>query len=187
MSGIFLALYVKWANDAYGYFLPLATLVFALLIGYALSSAYKRGIRIPIVAQLIDSTERPEVINNMPGKGALSFFLGSLLVVLLFGFDASVASASIAVLAIGDSVSTLVGRNFGRHKIQYNPAKSWEGTLSGLVFAAIGASLLLSPELAIIGALGGMLVESLPLKADDNITIPLGAGTAVSLALYFQS
>lgn len=187
MSGVGVALYVKWVNDAYGYLLTLASLILAFLAGLALTTAYKKGIKIPLLVQLIDLTERPEVIRDAPGKGALSFFLGSLLALIFFGFDVGIASASIAVLALGDSASTLVGRNFGWHKIQYNRSKSWEGTLGGLVLATVGASLLLWPELALVGAIGGMFIESLPLKTDDNITVPLGAGTAMSLALYFQS
>ncbi|MFQ5815916.1 MAG: diacylglycerol/polyprenol kinase family protein [Candidatus Hydrothermarchaeaceae archaeon] len=187
MSGVGLAVYVKWANDTYGYPIPIVTLVLALFLGYVLTSAYKRGIEIPIVSRLIDTTERAEVIEETPGKGALSFFLGSLLAFVLFGHNINVASASIVILALGDSTSTLIGRNFGGHKIRYNYEKSWEGTLSGITFAAIGASLLLKPELAIIGAFAGMMIESLPLTVDDNIIVPLGAGAAISFALYFQS
>ncbi|MEE9595026.1 MAG: hypothetical protein V3V92_06465 [Candidatus Hydrothermarchaeales archaeon] len=187
MSGIGVAIYVKWANDLYGFLVPLTTLTLALTFGYILASSYKRGIRIPIVSRLIDSTERAEVIREAPGKGALSFFLGALLTLVIFGFNINVVSAGIAILAFGDSVSTLVGKNFGKHKIQYNNMKSWEGTLSGIIFAAVGASLILKPEIAIIGAVAGMMIESLPLDFDDNISVPIGASAAMSLVLYFQS
>ncbi len=187
MSGIGVAIYVKWSNDAYGYIVPLSTLVLALLIGNIFALTYKKGIKIPIVSYIIETTERAEVIAEAPGKGALSFFLGALLTLIIFRFNMNVVSAGIAILALGDSASTLAGRNFGRHKIQYNNHKSWEGTLGGIIFAAVGASMIIKPEIAIIGAVFGMLIETLPLNFDDNISVPISACAAMSFALYLQS
>jgi dolichol kinase len=187
MSGFMVAIYVKWAGISYGFLTTFITLGVVLTTGYVLASVYKRGVEIPIVSQLVDMMERPEVIRESPGKGALSFFLGAILTLVIFRYDINVVSASIAILALGDSISTLVGINYGGHKIWYNRKKSWEGTLSGALFASLGTSLLIRPEIAVVGAFGGMIIETLPLKVDDNIAVPLGAGFAMSLVLYLQS
>lgn len=188
MSGIAVALYVRWAHDRYGYAFALLTLALVTLLGYAIAWTYKKGHRLPAISKLIDITERPGVIEDDPGRGALSFFIGSLLTLLLFGFNVSIVSASILILALGDSTSTLVGRGFGRHKLSYNPEKSWEGTAGGFFLALLGSSILLGDlRLAFIGSMAGMLFESLPLKLDDNIGIPLSAGAAMALAFYLQS
>ncbi len=158
---------------------------FALLLGAGLiiSYGYKKGIRFPIISKIVDSTEREGVIDELPGKGVLSFFFGRLLVLLLFGSRIEVACAAIIILALGDSFSTLTGIRFGRHKIFYNREKSIEGTIGGFVPAFVGAMIFVSPETALLGAFTGMAVESLPLKTEDNITIPVVSGFFMSIRL----
>ncbi|MFQ6136953.1 MAG: diacylglycerol/polyprenol kinase family protein [Candidatus Hydrothermarchaeales archaeon] len=180
-SGALLSFYIIWVG-----WLPSTVAICAMLIATVLiAEGHKRGRRLPLLSTLIDSTERPEVIEESPAKGAIRFFIGALASLLIFGLiDLNVASASIIILALGDSASTLVGKNFGRHKILYNREKSWEGTIAGLVFALIGAQVFVKLPIAIAGAIAAMLIESVPLKIDDNITIPTFSGLMMSLALY---
>ncbi len=172
MSGAVFPFYVLSA----GLGLSVSTFLFLLVAGLIISYGYKKGVRFPIISKIVDSTEREEVIEEFPGRGALGFFFGSLAVLLLFGARIEVACAAIIILALGDSFSTLTGKRFGRHKIFYNPDKSVEGSIGGLVPAFIGAMVFVSPETALLGAFTGMAVESLPLKIDDNITIPVVSG-----------
>ena len=182
-SGVVVALYVRWSYDALGFLAPFATLVLAILFLYLAAEGYKRKLRLPIVSDIIDAAERAEAIEKSPASGALFFFIGSLFSLVMFNSNINVVCASILILALGDSVSTLVGRKFGRSKIFYNPAKSWEGSIGGFAFALLGALTQVSLPVAFIGALAGMLAESLPIKVDDNITIPVFAGLAMSLAV----
>lgn len=179
MSGIVFPFYVLVA----GRYVSIGTFAFLLSAGLMISYAYKKGVRFPIISKIVDSTERKEVIGELPGKGALSFFFGSLLVLLIFGSSIEVACASIIILALGDSFSTLVGKRFGRHKIFYNPEKSVEGSIGGFVPAFIGAMIFVSPEIALLGAFIGMATESLALKIDDNIAIPVVSGFFMSIRL----
>ncbi|MFZ3077632.1 MAG: diacylglycerol/polyprenol kinase family protein [Candidatus Aenigmatarchaeota archaeon] len=110
-------------------------------------------------------------------RGAFYFYLASA--VSLFLFPLPIAMISITVLALGDSFSTAVGI-FGRNRIFYNRKKTWEGTLAGFA-AAFAGCYLISPQLAFIAAFVGMAVESLPLKTDDNLTIPIMTGIALSV------
>lgn len=127
-------------------------------------------------------------------RGAFYFYLASA--VSLFLFPLTVAMLSITVLALGDSASTAAGifgkstktefsgcrKPFGfrAHRIFYNRKKTWEGTLAGFAAAFCGC-LLISPQLAFFAAFIGMFVESLPLKIDDNLTIPILTGIALSV------
>lgn len=179
MSGAVFPFYVLLV----GRYVSIVTFALLLGAGLIISYCYKRGIRFPIISKIVDSTEREGVIDELPGKGALSFFFGSLLVLLLFGSRIEVACAAIIILALGDSFSTLTGIRFGRHKIPYNQDKSIEGTIGGFVPAFVGAMIFVSPETALLGAFTGMAVESLPLKTEDNITIPVVSGFFMSIRL----
>lgn len=179
MSGAFFPFYVLAA----GKYLSIITFAFLLISGFLVSYGYKKGIRLPIIARIVDSTEREGVIDELPGKGTLSFFFGSLLVLIIFGSNIEIASASIIILALGDSFSTITGIRYGRHKIPYNQDKSIEGTIGGFIPAFIGATAFVSPMTALLGAFIGMAVESLPMKTDDNITIPVIAGLFMSMRL----
>ncbi len=122
-----------------------------------------------------------------PFMGAIWFFFTAGLAFLIFPLD--IASASVFMLSIGDSFSTLVGIHFGRHKIVGK--KSLEGTLA--CFLGCLFTLLIIPPLVVVpGAVAATLAEILPdigvlknLKnkgwIDDNFLIPIIAG-AVMLA-----
>lgn len=110
-------------------------------------------------------------------RGAFYFYLASA--VSLFLFSQQIAMLSITVLALGDSFSTAAGI-FGKRKIFYNGKKTWEGTSAGFAAAFIGC-FLINSYLALPAALFGMLAESLPLKIDDNLTIPILTGIALSV------
>jgi dolichol kinase len=176
-SGTVLPFYIIYA----GLDLSVSTFLFFLVAGLIISYGYKRGVRFPVISNIVDSTEREGVIDEFPGKGALTFFFGSLLVLLLFGSNLNVACAAIIILALGDSFSTLAGRRYGAHKIFYSREKSVEGSIGGFVPAFLGALIFVSPTAALVGAGVGMAVESLPAKIDDNVIIPLAAGLAMFL------
>lgn len=110
-------------------------------------------------------------------RGAFYFYIASA--VSLFLFPLSVAALSITVLALGDSFSTAAGI-FGKRKIFYNRKKTWEGTLAGF-FVSFASCFLINPYLAFPAAFFGMLAESLPLEIDDNLTIPILTGVALSV------
>lgn len=177
MSGAALPFYVLYA----GLYLAVSTFLFLLTAGLIISYGYKKGVRLPVISKIVDSTEREGVIEEFPGKGTITFFFGSLMVLLLFGSNINVACAAIIILALGDSFSTLVGKRYGRHKICYSKEKSVEGTIGGFVPAFFGATIFVLPQVALVGALVGMAVESLSVKIDDNVIIPLAAGLVMFL------
>ncbi len=124
-----------------------------------------------------------------PFMGAFWFYFAFALT--FFIFPLSVASAACIILAVGDSLSTLIGNPLGRHQIG---GKSLEGSLAFLISSFLTASIFINPFIALAGAIAGTLVELVPeagfLKnlnrrglLDDNLLIPLASGAVMWLAL----
>jgi dolichol kinase len=91
------------------------------------------------------------------------------------------ALVGIYALAIADPLAAIVGIQFGRRRIAHN--RSLEGSLAFFVSTLAIAALVLgygsaAPARTIAGAastigLAGAVCEVLPLRIDDNLTIPL--------------
>ncbi|WP_457555922.1 diacylglycerol/polyprenol kinase family protein [Candidatus Pyrohabitans sp.] len=194
MSGAVTPFYLYFFYQRFSSWLAPEALVAGMLAtGYGIAHLYKRGIRLPVFAKLVDIAEREEVRQSSPGKGTFRFFLGVLVCMLIFGSLLGapffVVGSGILVLALGDSMSTLAGRKLGRRKLPYNSAKSVEGTLLGTCYAFLGIMAYLhffhgleiqqAAVFAFAAASAGMLAESLPLKVDDNFVIPIAGSAAV--------
>ena len=118
-------------------------------------------------------------------NGASNVLISSLLSVLLF--PKIIAINAITILIISDTTSALVGRRFGRHRFL---AKSLEGSLAFFISAVL--VVLVAPKIdrlpmeyiiGFIAAAIGTVVEALPIKIDDNLSIPLAVGFSL-WALY---
>ena len=156
-----------------------------LLLGIISSILIKKKIKIPLIYWFLNKMDRDEDLKNFPGKGPIFFVLGCILSLLLF--EKNLALASIMVLTIGDAVSLLFGINFGRTVNPLNKKKLIEGTIIGILLSTIAATLFLNLREAFIASLFGMIIESIELRItkkiiiDDNITVPLIAGSSVLL------
>jgi dolichol kinase len=98
----------------------------------------------------------------------------------LYAFSTDVASAAICFLAFGDVAATTVGERYGKSKIG---DKSLEGT-AAFIAAGLFVGLVLLPiaEIIVAGAVIAAAVELVPL-ANDNFTIPIAAGAAMTLLM----
>ncbi len=119
-----------------------------------------------------------------------SFFILAMLALTL-GFPLYLLSATIAIVAFGDGMATLVGmtRSTGH--------KTLRGSLAFLVFGSVFAFLfgswILSWQLlpvigyefmfflAVIGSVVGALVEVVSTETSDSLTVPLGSAMAMWL------
>lgn len=138
-----------------------------LFLGFLLINLVVRGYKVPIASWFVETFERKDA--PLPGYGSAWYVVGLLLSCILIP-DINFLAATIVILAFGDAASTIYGRN-GKNPLPYNPNKTLEGSsafflfsLSGYFF--IGWEIL---PLAFVAA----IVESLPIKIDDNLTIPL--------------
>jgi len=171
--GVFLSFSVY-----YGIITPLIIL-FLTLLGIAISIISTKK-EIPIIAWFLKRFGRK---NEFPGKGAIFMFIGSFIAAFLFSKD--IASASIIILALGDSVGPLVGQ-YGKIKHPLNSRKFLEGSIAGFLSAFIGAMIFVNPFEAFFGAFFAMLIEGIDIKfgadqIDDNLTIPVVSGITIFL------
>ncbi len=114
--------------------------------------------------------------------GATYVVFAASLAILLF--DKPIAITVLLFLSVSDALASLIGIRFGRIRLG---GKSLEGCAAFFVSAAAIALLVLPSTLvAIVGAAVATVTEALPLKLaghklDDNLTIPLVAGAAMTL------
>jgi len=105
--------------------------------------------------------------------GSTYLLFASVLTLLLF--PKNIAIASLLILILSDTSAALVGKGIGKLRVF---GKTIEGSTAFLVSSLL--IVWLSPDLdrfsGTLGALGATLVELLPIKLDDNLTIPLVAG-----------
>jgi dolichol kinase len=96
--------------------------------------------------------------------------------ILLFFFSPPIAYASILVFALGDASAASIGKNFGRLKNPYNPKKTLEGSFAFFAVSLFAAMPFVPTHYAIIVAALAAFVESLPLRFNDNFTVPIATG-----------
>ena len=147
---------------------------FTIIIGLILINQAFLGKKIGLVEWFIRNFERKDV--RFPGWGSACYATG---VLLLCSFLSSIEAiaASILIIAIGDGLATIAGRT-GKYEIPYNRKKKIEGSAALFFFSLVGY-LFIGP-LIIPASLIAVIVESLPIPVDDNITIP------VALILFFM-
>ena len=101
-------------------------------------------------------------------SSAMWYMLGILGSLILFPLEAVVAA--IWVLALADPVANCIGRRWGTRRLGTG---TWEGLAA---FAAVAGAILLlaaDPPVALLAAVLAGLVEIVPWRVDDNLTIPL--------------
>ena len=114
--------------------------------------------------------------NELKGHltGATWMLIGFTFSVIIFDFEVSVLA--LLFLSVGDAVAAVVGRALPIGKIW---DKSILGSLSGFLFCVIFGLAInntLSLQIIIFGAVSGMFIELIPLKINDNFSIPIFSG-----------
>jgi dolichol kinase len=145
--------------------------------------------RIPIIHWFLRTFDRPGAYP--PGRGALMYMLSVCLLLFFFrGNECTIVCASIIILALGDSFSSLVGRGVKdsvhltktRHPL--STEKVLEGTFFGFLMAMLGAAVFVSLLEAALAAFVAMVIEGFDLRygdmsLDDNLLIPLAAAITI--------
>ena len=119
--------------------------------------------------------------NELKGNltGATWMLIGFTFSVIIFDFEVSVLA--LLFLSVGDAVAALVGRALPFGKIW---GKSIFGSLSGFlfcVFLGLTVNDTLSSQIIIFGAISGMFIELIPLKINDNFSIPIFSGLIMQI------
>ena len=158
-------------------FLFLGAFLLIELSRFAIPALNKR--LITIFGYLFKETEKKRLFTTT------TFLFSFLITVLLFRKDIAITAMLFSIF--GDASSAIVGVH-GKNRIF---DKSIEGSLAFLVTClAIGLALVLTkirlaPAVFILGAFSATIIELLPLPVDDNLTIALAAGAAMSVISKF--
>ncbi len=109
-----------------------------------------------------------------------------MLIGILFSlalFEPVLACAAILFNAIGDPLAAIVGTRFG--KLKFSNGKSFEGFAAMLVVCfAISVQIIGFGAVAIVGAFSASTIEFFTGRVDDNLSIPVVSGTAMTIAEY---
>lgn len=127
-------------------------------------------------------------------SGSPPVFLAAALTTLLF--PRFIAAAALGVMLTADTAAALIGRRFGRHRL--NGGKSVEGTLAFFVTGTCFAVLVLwyagaASCVMLLSAAAGVFLAALAelfqkqLRLDDNLTIPVICGAVMALAFRFAA
>lgn len=135
------------------------------------------GVKMPGIKEWVKNFGRE---GENPGEGALYNSLGILFAISMLRNNPLAAISVILILALGDGLATFVGTSYGRHKLPWNENKSWEGTIGFLCGAICAWFVLPIPETVLI-VVSAAIIESLPLRVNDNMILP----SATSLLYYF--
>ncbi len=139
----------------------------------------------------------PQVRDHEEEKvaGYIYYILGSLLTVLLF--QPMIAVTSMLMLSLGDAASGLVGSVLENSNVRGHNER-WRvkplPIVAGMFLACLAIGYLSSGltglplQVYLVGAVGATVADTVALvfwgrNLDDNLTIPLFAGTLMSLAL----
>jgi dolichol kinase len=151
---------------------------FAIIFILLFIAYRKGGHKISLLEGFMSTVERP---HGFAAKGALEYAIGAV-IALQFIPETQLALATIAMLAIGDGASTIVGKG-SKSKLQWNSDKSWTGLAAFVIFGAWAALVFISWQRALIYAVILALVESIPWRVDDNLSIPTAAVLLWALGL----
>ena len=139
--------------------------------------------------------------------GILLYPLSVLLLILVFPTRPDIAAAAWGILALGDGAATLVGQAItlnaepaktAGHQLPWNRDKSVAGTLAFVACGGVGGvalawwtrpavtpppSMLFTIAAPFAAALAAGLIETLPVRLDDNVSVP----TAAAVVLWLGS
>lgn len=156
-----------------------------MIIGGAIASLMVKREKLSPIKKFLKLFERDHHLERFPGRGVLFFTIGAYLALILF--EKNVAYAGIVILSIGDAVSNIVGRHYGKIKTKLNPEKNIEGNLAGILIS-IPFAYYFFPNLYAVAAASfvGMFLEIPAIKIfgfeiDDNLLIPIGAAFTLTL------
>jgi uncharacterized protein (TIGR00297 family) len=147
---------------------------------------------------------RPEDVTRGFPLGILLYPLSVLLLMLAFPHRLDIAAAAWGILAFGDGFATLVGRGRkertaknAKGRLPWNPDKSIAGTAAFVVCGSVAGvalawwvrpSVVPMPPLMfaiaapVAAAILAALAETIPVRLDDNITVPATAAVVLWIA-----
>jgi len=160
-------------------------ILFGMIIGGAITSLMVKREKLSPIKRFLSFFERDHHLAKFPGRGVLFFTIGAYLTLVLF--EKNIAYAGILILSVGDAVSNIVGRHYGKISTKLNPNKNIEGNIAGILISIPFAYYFFPNIYGVISACCvGMFLEIPPIRIfnfeiDDNLLIPIGAAFTLTL------
>lgn len=144
---------------------------------------------------------RPDESRQRLLSGITLYPIAILLLLLALPGRRDIVAAAWGVLAFGDGMATIAGRHVRSRPIPWNPGKSVAGSAAFILFGGAAASFLcwwcapavvprpypwFSIWMPVVAASIAAAVETIPIKLDDNISVP-AAAAAVLWAISLTS
>jgi uncharacterized protein (TIGR00297 family) len=141
-----------------------------------------------------DRLHRPHELGQALPAGLVLYPTSLLILLLILPNRPDIVAASWGILAFGDGAATLAGARFGRTKWRWNRRKSVVGTLALFVAGGLAGSVLawwcrlpvmpppylwFSLGAPLVAALVAAAVETVPIRLDDNLSVPLSAAAVL--------
>ena len=129
--------------------------------------------------------------------GIVIYPISVLALILLYRHDLYIVGAVWAIMALGDGWAGVAGEAMRGPALPWNPGKTWVGFASFILAGTLGAYALarwVAPEIdagktlavSAATALVGAVVESLPIRLDDNVSVPLLCGVFMYCAYLIE-
>jgi phosphoserine phosphatase/dolichol kinase len=184
--------FVREDIHAAGFFMPViasmigvpivATIIIAIALVYTASELLRlEGFSLPVVSAI---TRHAANQSELFGFAAAPLYFAFGIVTTLLLYPAHAGGAAIAMFCLGDSAASLFGGMLTT-SLPFNKGKTIEGSLAGFVFAFLAGTFFVSPQLALVGAAIAMTIEVLPLPINDNVSVPILTGAALTLLMSY--
>jgi len=116
--------------------------------------------------------------------GTMALLISNAIVIAFF--DKWVAIVSLLFMLFGDTAASVIGSKYGHVKMG---EKTLEGSLSFFITAVLLSLLLykwvpIHLVILLIGAVVGTIVEALPLKINDNLTVAIACAIAMQIFVF---
>ncbi len=123
-------------------------------------------------------------------RGPLYYGIIFVVLTIVYWKDSPIGMTALMLMCGGDGLADILGRHYGKTRLPWNKDKSWLGSLGmllgGWIFSAVVLGIFVAAGIfpgpfsayllpVTLIALAGTLVETLPLKDIDNITVTLAA------------
>lgn len=137
---------------------------------------------------------RPSDLARGVPSGILLYPLSVLILLLVLPSRLDIVAAAWGILAAGDGMATVVGRRAGGPRIPWNREKTVAGSLAFMAFGGAAAAFLawwcrpavvpppylwFSLGAPFAAALAAAAVETIPVRLDDNISVPISAAAVL--------
>lgn len=166
-------------------FLPrIGLLIFLGVVTFVFLAFDLIRFKVPAIKRLVFWIFKPLMREKEASSltGASYLLVASLIVFVVFTRD--IAVLSLCFLAVGDAVAGIVGKKMGKRRLL---SKTLEGDMACFISCVLMGSVLHYavidvPLLTIlVGSASAAIIEAIPLRINDNLTMPLFAGLMMTI------